>query len=211
MTSRFGATALVTGAVVAAMAATTVTAQAQDRQVAPRPAHAEKVLTATMTTHKIRQTRTSGARTVVTLDNGQRIEMSAATYRHARAALASRPGGTLTPNNTVSGNCGTATVTLDNAPNNRQYKMSTGFHVDAPATSYGWSVYINGSGGTHYDYHYHASGDLAFRTSWAGSHTDYVPASDAYEAEIDISGSWAFLVTDTMCTAGMATDGEYII
>lgn len=173
------------------------------------PAVKEVRLQQKMRTHRITKARTSGKETVVTLDNGQTIRMSTVTYHRAQQAFATR-SRTMTPKDEVDGDCGTAYINIHNGDPALQYIMSTGFHVYAAATAYGWSAYINGAGDHYYEYHYTSGGDLAFDNDWSGGHTGYVPAADLYSADIDIGGSWAWLYTDTMCSAGPAFAEAYI-
>jgi hypothetical protein len=207
--SAAAAAVLVSGAVMTTTATTMATAHAQNRRpTATRPSTARpgtKVVTMKMTAHQIRQARTAGAHTVVTLDNGQQITISTAGYQRARATLTAQKAHP-TPDVTVRGNCGTAHVELNNTSTHLQYQMKTGFTVSPPAVEYGWSVYINGAADTRYEYHYQSGSTLAARSTWSGSHTAKVPAANDYEADIDVGGSWALTANATLCSSGPASE-----
>jgi hypothetical protein len=208
--SAAAAAVLVSGAVMTTTATTMATAHAQNlRPTATRSGTAQpgtKVVTIKMTAHQIRQTRTAGADTVVTLDNGQQITISTAGYQRARATLAAQKAH-VTPNTTVKGNCGTAHVELNNTSTHLQYQMKTGFTVSPPAVEYAWSVYINGAADTRYEYHYQSSAPvMAPHSTWSGQHTAKVPAANDYEADIDIGGSWALTANTTFCSPGPASE-----
>lgn len=199
--SAAAAAVLVSGAVMTTTATTMATAHAQNRR-----STATKVVTMKMTAHQIRQARTAGAHTVVTLDNGQQVTISTAGYQRARATLAAQKAHP-TPDVTVRGNCGTAHVELNNTSTHLQYQMKTGFTVSPPAVEYAWSVYINGAADTRYEYHYQASAPvMAPHSTWSGQHTAKVPAPNNYEADIDVGGSWALTANATLCSSGPASE-----
>ena len=175
-------------------------------QAAPARPEPSKTVTVPMTLQKEVSAVTHGDTVTVTLASGNRFDLPATTYRHSKAALAKSTG--VHPNNTVFGNCGYSYTYLYDWYGARHYRLAVGFHVDAAAVAYSWGAYVNGAGRTYYEYHYRASGGLAFRHDWAGGHTGTVPRSDYYDADTYYGA--AELYYGSWCFAGYSSDAQYV-
>ncbi len=157
-----------------------------------------------MTEHRPVSVTRQGSVTRITMDNGQQVTMPTTTYQAVQARV--KQG--VTPNNTVFGNCGYSYTYLYNWYGTRQYRLAVGFHVNHAATWYSWEAEVQGAGNTRYNYTYNASGDLWFRSDWAGGHTGTVPRADYYDA--DTTYGVAELWTGDFCFAGYTSDSTYV-
>ena len=120
------------------------------------------------------------------------------------AAAAEGSGSTITPDNTVYGDCGSSYVSLYERSTGNPVRMATGFHVNRAATSYQWLGSIIGRGAADsYAYGYSSSGDLFFRTSWNGGHVSHMDYPHGiYVATINPELSYAFLIDGSFCVSG---------
>jgi hypothetical protein len=179
-------------ATICAAVASTVLVSGAD--AAPVSNSAPSVLTVTgamnlQTAVSLVSTDSAAGTAAVLLTNGKTITVPqnevSLLLQAGKAAKSAVKSDALTPNNTVGGDCGSSNIYLEEKPNGKPVKMTTGFTVVHDAISYSWYAYISGPS---YNYTYHASGDLAFDGSWKGQHT----STDNYP-----SGYWYAYVSDT--------------
>lgn len=82
--------------------------------------------------------------------------------------------GNVQPYNMVNGNCGSSWVYLYDI-GEKKYRVTTGWASPYSAVYYTWNAPVGGV-------NHFFSGSLAFRTSWQGSRTGYVPIPGWYLA-----------------------------
>lgn len=139
----------------------------------------------------------------VLLDNGATISVSS---EHVDLLL--NPTPPPSTNAIVFGDCGYSTVNIGYKSNGYPVRMTTGFHTYDASVEYAWNVFINGP---RYSYNYHASGNLAFRNDWNGSHnsgSNY--PSGGYTATVSPPGSWALLWWGAVCYSGGPSQTAYL-
>ena len=88
-------------------------------------------------------------------------------------------GGLVTPQTTVTGNCGSSYVELYDVGTLR-YHMKTGFGVTQAVVSYSWSVTITGPA---YSRTYSYGGGLLLRNNWDATQTANVVNGGWYSAK----------------------------
>lgn len=194
-------------AVTAGMLAGTSAAQAASGT--PGGQHATTKATAPM--HTIRVTKlitTAPDRTgkvAVQLANGAVVKIPAADRERVmrRAAQEAR----VDPNGVVTGNCGSSYVYVQDKANDHPVRMTTGFTVVLPAVAYAWQAQITGP---NYSYTYVSSGDLAFDSSWDGSHDSTLDYPEGTYTAAVSSDSFAELITGDICFSLAPTDTEYL-
>lgn len=155
----------------------------------------------------------------VRVENGYKVLYDGATSAEiARVPIGSGGspnGGTISPYGTITGNCGTSYIYLQNL-NNLRYQFSTGFDLTAgSAYDFDWSISVTASwtfpssGG--YGFHWSDSGPM-----WPGQHwtsgwiqqTTSAPSGAYHVAEVT-SGT-AYRTDGVVCYAGPATAAAYI-
>lgn len=97
--------------------------------------------------------------TITTNAKGQQISVPTA------AAATSSATGSATPDNVVSGNCGSSYVFLYDI-GSKKYRVATGFGVFHSAVGYLWRANVIGP---RYNYTHRWSGGLLLRRTWSGS------------------------------------------
>lgn len=106
----------------------------------------------------------------------------------------------VTPNTTISGNCGSSTVTFVNI-GNHQAKLGTSFAlsgIDGYAVDFHWHVdFIDNYGASYKEW----GGGLDLRRTWAGSFTFTSRGAGIAWAELS-TGSFAILEDGGVCYSG---------
>ena len=148
-------------------------------------------------------------RVQVHLTNGATVSLTASEadlVLHPRPQLSS--SGVAQPNGIVFGDCGYSTVNVGYKSNGAPVRMTTGFHVNDSATGYQWGAYTTGPS---YSYHYTASGNLALRHDWNGSHNSSANyPSGWYTSTVSPSESFAILWWGGVCYSGGPTSTAYL-
>jgi hypothetical protein len=212
-------------AIALALGASTVTAAGAepsgDAQAAAATDRATSPMLLTYVTEITSKTPDADGNVNARLSNGAEISIPAdkkdLTLSYSRAAntLAfltagkSQAEATLSP--AATGSCGTSYILVVLKINAEPVRMVTGFTVTRPAVSYSWKAHVIGFPGSGYDYTYNASGNLALRTSWTGSHNsgaDY-PAG-FYSAAVIVGPSFAILNDGSVCYSLGPTNGTYL-
>lgn len=155
---------------------------------------------------------------LVSLSNGAEVpipadlEDEALTYSRSLEATTAKLSGSATTDAIVTGPCGNSSVVVKAKSNGKPVRMETGFSLIANASWYTWSVQIAGDSGTGYAYSYHASGSLANRSNWSGSHNSgsNYPTGN-YAASVDGPASYAMLSgSGDICYSGGPYDHAYL-
>lgn len=111
----------------------------------------------------------------------------------------------VTPENVVSGNCGSSWLWYD-AIGGSAAQINTGFNLTQPATSYWWLVTIDDGGG-------HSaqtwSGGLFFRNRWGVTRTVRNMTHGASGAKVSTASS-AILWDGAVCTSGGPADFTWV-
>lgn len=147
----------------------------------------------------------------VLMDNGATISVPAADV--ARVLNPTPPPsqaakGGATPNAIVFGDCGYSTINVGYKSNGLPVRMTTGFHVNDAATDYQWTAVITGPS---YSYNYNASGGLALRHDWNGSHNSSLNYPTGwYTATVSPAGSFAILYWGGVCFSGGPSQTTYL-
>ncbi|SFF44840.1 hypothetical protein SAMN05216251_114153 [Actinacidiphila alni] len=198
----------ITAGLVLAGGAGPATAQTSTSTVAPSAAPASAMHEVTVE-RVLDKAPDSSGHVRVQLSNGATISILASHVTSARNFAAKHAN--VTPDGTVTGNCGSSYIEVNYKSNGEPVHMDTGFTVNHAAVEYDWHAHISGSSGTGYDYAYHASGTLAAHSTWHGQHSsgDNYP-SGTYAASVSASGSWALLDTGSICYSGGPYDSAYL-
>ena len=116
----------------------------------------------------------------------------------------------VTPNGTVTGDCGSSYITLKMKDDGHPVAIKTGFHVNDWAVAYDWFATINGPG--NYLHEYSSSGSLDFENDWNGGYqSNNDEAEGLYEAAVDPGVSDALLWTGDICFSGGPIDAAYLV
>jgi V8-like Glu-specific endopeptidase len=185
----------------------THTASSARATYAPDSATATTPMTRVRVTRLVTTTPDKAGLLRVQLANGRIVAIPASTKDLVMRRAAQE--ATIGPDNVVQGNCGSSYVHVQYKANDQPVRMTTGFEVITAAVGYVWQVSITGPS---YQYAYSAAGDLAFDTTWDGSHdsgADY-PAG-TYAAAVNPDESAAVLWTGDLCWSGGPTDSKYML
>lgn len=155
----------------------------------------------------------------VRVENGYKVLYDGATGAEiARVAIGNGGlpnGGTISPYGTVTSNCGTSYIYLQNL-NNLRYQFSTGFDLTVgSAYDFHWSISVYAS------WTYPHSGGYGFEWSdsgpmWPGQHwtsgwkQDTTPAPSGTYHLAAIKSGTAYRTDGVVCYAGAATAAAYI-
>lgn len=112
-----------------------------------------------------RRTNTNGQ--LVTVKKGEPIESGTVLPAGLPGTGQSTSSGMVTPMGTVYGNCGTASVFIDNV-RTQTYRIRTGWSTVSPSVSYGWAVDVTAPG---YAKRHSWGGGLLLRSTWETSTT----------------------------------------
>jgi glutamyl endopeptidase len=142
---------------------------------------------------------------IVQLANGTKIAIPAAEKDRvmSRAAQEARTN----PNGVVTGDCGSSYVYVQDKANDHPVRMTTGFSVVLPAIAYSWLAQVTGP---NYNYTYESSGDLAFDSTWNGSHDSTLDYTEGIYSAAVSPDSFAELLTGDICFSLAPTDTEYL-
>lgn len=150
----------------------------------------------------------------VRVENGFKILYDGATGTElARVAIGvggSSSGGTISPYNTVTGNCGTSYIYLQNL-NNLRYQFSTGWDLTTgSAYNFDWSISVTASWTfPHSGSYYHGWSDAGplwptghWTSGWQQSTTD-APSGTNHFAQV--TSGYVYRSDGAVCYAGSAT------